>query len=77
MARLSRPAVMATTGLPSELAVMMPERRLAVPGPAPAMHTPGSPVTRDQPSAMWAAAASWRGGTRRTPYSFSLPRTVL
>src|SRR5262245_3390897 len=50
---------MATSGAASVQALATPVRRLIVPGPGDAMHTPGFRVTRVHAWAIIAAACSW------------------
>ena len=64
-----RLVVIATTGLPSSRAQRTPDIRFAAPGPAQAITTAGSPVTRVMASAAWAAAASWSGTSSPMPSS--------
>src|SRR3990172_411328 len=64
-----RAVVIAITGLPSSRAQSTPETRFAAPGPAQAITTAGSPVTRVMASAAWAAAAPRSGTSRPMPSS--------
>jgi len=60
---------MARMGLPAIQAVVIPVIELVWPGPPVTTETPGWPVTRAQPSAMWVAPDSWRVSTMATPSS--------
>ncbi len=55
--------VIATTGTESMKAVARPVTRLSAPGPLVANTTPGLPLARAYPSAMWAAPCSCRTST--------------
>ena len=51
---------MVSTGTPAACAFIVPVRAFVAPGPDVTSTTPSVPLTRANPSAMYAAPPSWR-----------------
>ena len=73
--RLTWPPI-ATTGSPSEFAVISPVARLLTPGPEVTKATPGFPVRRPTACAIKAAFCSWRTTISSGPRSTSASKTA-
>ena len=61
--------VKTTSGIESMCAVAIPVTVFVAPGPDVTRTTPGFPVARAYPSAIWVAPCSWRDRTTFRPFS--------